>query len=307
MPTRFISDRGTIFNSAFWKEFFGYCKVTNNVSSAFHPETDGQTEIVNKSIENYLRHFVAENQDDWDKLLLFAEFAYNNSLHESTGSTPIRLNHGFDPNLPSSFEVFEAQNPKVPETTRRGGKCPGAEEFCKKIQVAITEARINIEAAQQRQEAYADTKRRGVKFSIGDLVMLSTANLHIKKGSTRKLLPRFIGPFSVIEEINIVAMKLDLPNKPRMHDVFHVSLLRPYIEGKSPRSPPVPVVMDGEHEFVVDKILEHDFIKVSSKKTQLECLIKWKGYTDEHNRWEDIDFLTNCPAVMAKYKKEHKL
>ena len=70
MPTRFISDRDTRFNSDFWKEFFGHCKVTNNMSSAFHPQTDGQTEIVNKSIENYLRHFVAENQDDWDKLLL---------------------------------------------------------------------------------------------------------------------------------------------------------------------------------------------------------------------------------------------
>jgi hypothetical protein len=149
------------------------------MSSAFHPETDGQTEIANKSIENYLRHFVAENQDDWDKFLLFAEFAYNNSLHESTGSTPFRLNHGFDPNLPSSFEVFEAMHPKIPKP-RRGGKCPGAEEFYKKIQFSITEARINLEAAQQRQKAYADTKRREVKFKKGDLVLLSTANLHIK-------------------------------------------------------------------------------------------------------------------------------
>jgi hypothetical protein len=67
MPTRFISDCDTRFNSDLWKEFFGHCKVTNNMSTAFHPETDGQTEIVNKSIENYLRHFVAENQNDWDK------------------------------------------------------------------------------------------------------------------------------------------------------------------------------------------------------------------------------------------------
>ena len=76
------------------------------MSSAFHPETDGQTEIVNKCIENYLRHFVAENQDDWDKLLLFAEFAYNNSLHESIGSTPFRLNHGYDPNLPCKLSTI---------------------------------------------------------------------------------------------------------------------------------------------------------------------------------------------------------
>jgi hypothetical protein len=146
-----------------------------------------------------------------------------------------------------------------------------------------------------------------MRFKKGDLVLLSTANLLIKKGSTRKKLPRLMGPFSVIDGINKVAMKLDLPNRLRMHDVFHVSLLRPYIEGKSPRSPPIPMVMDGEHDFVVNIILEHDLVKVSSKKTQLECLIKWVGYTDEHNTWEVMDFLTNCQDVVAKYKKEHKL
>ena len=310
MPTRFVSDRDPRFNSDFWKEFFDQCKVSCKMSSAFHPETDGQTEIVNKCIENYLRHFVAENQDDWDKLLLFAEIAYNNSIHESTGSTPFRLNSGFDPNLPSSFKVYEEQypiEPRKPGSTRRGGKCPRAQEYFKRIQLAIVEARINLEAAQQRQKAYADTKRREVKFKVGDVVLVSTQNLSLKKGSTRKLLHRFMGPFSVIKEINPVTMEIDLPNKLRMHNVFHVSLLRPYIEGKSPRSPPIPVVLKGEHEFVVHKILKHDMVKVSSKKTQLECLIKWKGYTDEHNTWEIMDSLHNCPEIVAEYKKTHKL
>ena len=76
-------------------------------------------------------------------------------------------------------------------------------------------------------------------------------------------------------------MRLDLPKKLRKHNVFNVSLLRPYIEGKSPRSPPIPKVLDGEHEFVVEKIVKHDLIKVSSTKTQLECLVKWTGYTDD--------------------------
>jgi hypothetical protein len=197
--------------------------------------------------------------------------------------------------------------PRPSGRTRRGGKCPGAQEFFKKIQIAITEARINLEAAQQRQKAYADTKRREVKFKVEDVVLVSTQNLSIKKGSTRKLLPRFMGPFSVIKEINDVTMKVDLPNKLRMHDVFHVSLLRHYIEGKSPRSPPIPVVLAGEHEFVVEKIIKHDNIKVSSKKTQLECLIRWKGYTDEHDTWEIMDSLHNCPEIVAQYKKTHKL
>jgi hypothetical protein len=147
----------------------------------------GLTEIVTTSVVDYLCHCVVAYQNDWVTLLLFAEFAYNKYSHESTGSTPFNLNYGFDPNLPSSFEVYEAMHPKVPKPRRGTGKCPGAEEFYKKIQVAIQEARINLEGAQQRQKAYADTKRREVKFNKGDLVLLSTANLHIKKGSTRKL------------------------------------------------------------------------------------------------------------------------
>jgi hypothetical protein len=120
-------------------------------------------------------------------------------------------------------------------------------------------------------------------------------------------LPGVLGPFSVIEEINKVAMKLDPPNKLRMHDVFHVSLLRPYIEGKFPRSPPIPLIMDGENEFVVDRILEHDLVKVSSKKTQLENLIKWVGYTDEHNKWETMDSLTKLPRCGSKVQKVTKV
>jgi hypothetical protein len=120
----------------------------------------------------------------------------------------------------------------------------GLRSFIKKIQISIMEARNNLEAAQQRQKDYAGTKRPGVKFKNGDLVLLSTANLHITKGSTRKLLPRFMVSFSVINKINKVAMKFDLPNKLRMHNEFHVSLLRNYIEGKFPRSPRIPVVIE---------------------------------------------------------------
>jgi hypothetical protein len=88
-------------------------------------------------------------------------------------------------------------------------------------------------------------------------------------------------------------MKLDLPNKLRMHDMFHV----PLFKGKLPRSPPIPLVMDGEHEFIVGRILEHDLVKVSSKKTQLEYLIKWVGYTDEHDKWETLDSLTKTAQM----------
>ena len=130
-----------------------------------------------------MRDFGAENQDDWDKLLVFAEFAYNNSKHSSTKFSPFRLNYGFDPTLPSSFSVFKDQHPDVDFTK---GKCPGVNEFVKRIQQAIADAKKNIEIAQQKQKHYADLKRRpDANFVAGSKVLLCTKNLYIKKGSTK--------------------------------------------------------------------------------------------------------------------------
>jgi hypothetical protein len=108
--------------------------------------------------------------------------------------------------------------------------------------------------AQQKQKFYADLKRRQEpSIDVQLQVLLSTKNLYIKKGSTKKLLPRYIGPLTVSGNFKEVAFKLDLPNKLRMHNVLHVSLLRPYIEGKHPRSPPIPEILEGEFEYTIEK------------------------------------------------------
>ncbi len=136
---------------------------------------------------------------------------------------------------------------------------------------------------------------------------MSTKNIVLKKGSSRKLLPRFIGPFSVIEQINKVAFKIDLPAGLRMHNVFHISLFRPYIEGKSPRSPPIPEVIKGEFEFIVQRIMKFRVVEDNRKKKIREFLVRWKGYSAEHDTWEPEDNLINFPSILEKYKKEHQL
>jgi hypothetical protein len=253
-----------------------------------------------------LRHFRAENQDDWDQLLVFAEFTYNNSIHSSTGYTPFRLNFGYDAALPTSFSVFQATHPKVKPV--RGGKCPGADDFFARIQEALKYAKVNLERAQQRQKDAADRSRRYCAFSVGEMVMLSTKNLHIKKGSTKKLLARRTGPFRITKVINKVAMKLDLPKGLRMHDVFHVSLLTKYDQGKQTKMPPMPECIDGELEFEIEKILEHDLLTVGRTK-QLWFLIKWKGFSSEHDTWEPSSNLTTpgCQKILTAYKKGNKL
>jgi hypothetical protein len=258
--------------------------------------------MVNKSIEDYLRHFGDKNQTDWDTLLPYASFAFNNSVHESTGYSPFHLNYGHHPNLPTTWEVYKAVREDSKVQVR--GKCPGAEKYFTRVQEAIQVARRTLESSQQRQKAYADESRREVTYNLEDKVLLSTKNIVLKKGSSRKLLPRFIGPFSIIEQINNVAFKIDLPAGLRMHNVFHISLFRPYIEGKSPRSPPIPEVIKGEFEFIVQKIMKFKVVEDNHKSKKIrEFLVRWKGYSAEHDTWEPEDNLTNCPSILEKYKK----
>jgi hypothetical protein len=183
MPEQFIHDRDTRFTSQFWKALFGLCGIKQTNSTAYHPQTDGQTEVVNKSIEDYLRHFGDENQSDWDTLLPFASFAFNNSVHESTGYTPFHLNHGHHPNLPTTWEVYKSVQSDKEMPAR--GKCPGAETYFYRVQEAIQVARCTLESSQQRQKAYADVKRREVKYNLEDKILSSTKNIVLKKGSSK--------------------------------------------------------------------------------------------------------------------------
>jgi hypothetical protein len=145
MLAHFISDRDSKSKSTFWKVYFQANNTKVNLSTSYHPQTDGQTKVVNKSIGNFLMHFGA---DDWGKLLVFAKFVYNYSKRRSTGFTPFRLNFGFDPKLPMSFSVCKDQHPQV--VIAKGPKCPGFNEFLKRIQQAIVDSGNNFEVARQQ-------------------------------------------------------------------------------------------------------------------------------------------------------------
>ena len=146
-------------------------------------------------------------------------------------------------------------------------------------------AKACLRAAQQRQKSYADSRRREDSFAVGASVLLSTKNLRLKAPGVRKLLPRFIGPFRVLRRIGEVAYKLELPSHLRLHDVFHVSLLKPYQASGTVQPPPPLEVSDGSLEYVVEQVLTHRVRRRGQSSTR-EYLIKWEGYGPEHNSWE---------------------
>jgi len=227
------------------------------MSTAFHPQTDGQTERLNRTLEEMLRVYSTYSQDQWDEYLPAVEFAYNNSKQASTNFTPFELDCGQPPNTPLTMTTNNQTNVKT------------ADEFMEHWNNNIVMAKDALIAAQERQTKYANQHRQHTEYKIGDRVLLSMRNINTpidKRRPTRKLIPKFIGPYTVIDIISPTAYKLELPSTLRIHPVFHVSLLKQYHETPEnfirpilPLSEYVPET--GQEEFEVEMILDKQIIQ----------------------------------------------
>ncbi|KAJ9533200.1 hypothetical protein QJQ45_018307, partial [Haematococcus lacustris] len=307
MPRSVVSDRGPQFHNKFWAEVTKLLQVQVNLSSAYHPETGGQTERVNRVIEEMLRHFIRPDQRDWAEYLPLVEFAINNAWQESVRSTPFYLNYGYHPRLAELLDLPQ--------------KVPQAHDFVKGMKTAVEQARQCLARAQKRMKSYQDNKRREALYLPGDMVLLSTQNMRGKANQpgVRKLKPRYVGPFSVQYMVGKAAVKLWLPDEwSRLHNVFHVSLVKPYRTDASGAVPglagPPPVQwLDGEPQYTVEKVVGHRLEpskgkrKGKCKKRRLEFLVKWQGHGDEHNTWELSTQLVGCQELLARYLTEHNL
>ncbi|KAJ9527976.1 hypothetical protein QJQ45_005577 [Haematococcus lacustris] len=302
-PDSIVSDRGpNLNNNRFFVELAALLQVDLDLSSAYHPQTDGQTERMNRVIEEMLRHYIRPDQKDWAEHLPLVEFAINNAKQESTRCTPFYLNYGY--------------HPRVAELLDLPQRVPQAHEFVANARQAVEQARQCLARAQKRMKAYQDTKRRDAVFEPGDMVLLSTQNMRGRVGQpgARKLKPRYVGPFRVEYMVGRAAVKLDLPEEwSRIHNVFHVSLVKPYrtydasdqVPGHA--GPPPLQWLDGEPEYKVEKVVDHRLAKSQGKrggkpkKRQLEFLVKWQGHGDEHNTWETRSQLVGCQELLTAY------
>ena len=288
LPVSIVSDRDTRFTSEFWSALVELLGVKHKMSSAFHPQTDGQTERVNRVLEEYLRHYVSPSHDDWNDWLPLAEFAYNNSVHEAIGETPFFLNYGVHPRLPGAVRT----QAKV---------VPAASEFAQRMTQIMEKAKIRLEAARQRAMQIANPGRRDSVFSVGDQVLLSSRNIAMKTPGSNKLLPKYLGPFKVAEVLSPVSYRLELPTSMRCHNVFHVGLLLEYkTDGRDQPPPPALEFDDGEggQWFEIDRILSHREVRVG-RRVVMQYLVKWTGYGDEYNEWRDE------PGVTASATSEY--
>jgi hypothetical protein len=311
IPTVIISDRDAKFASIFWQSLWGQLGTRLHMSTAFHPQTDGQTERQNRTLEEAMRAYVNYKQDDWDEHLIALELAYNCSVQRSTGFSPYYLNYGYDPNLPLDAAV----------NSSRVSNNPTAADRIQQLHDSISIAKKNLAEAQNRQAQYANLKRREVELEVGQKVLLSTQHLALKdKDRTKKLMPRFIGPFPVKRIISSVAYELELPTTMKIHPVFHISKLKilklrssssiPSLsddfEHDHSRPPPELINEDGEEEWEVEKIVKHRTVKQKNNKQRIEYLVIWKGYPEWEMTWEPASHLKRASKAIAEYEAEAK-
>jgi hypothetical protein len=210
-PDEVISDRGSVFVSKFMKRLCELLRIKPSPTTAFHPQTDGQTERVNQVLEQFLRMFTTKRQDDWVDLLSLAEFAYNNASHTATGFSPFYATYGYHPAL--SF------------TTPTTSTVPAAEDRVQHLQQVHEEIKTMIAiAGEQAKRSYDRGVQLQPTFQIGDQVLLRHDNIATTEPS-RKLAPKFLGPFPIIFKLSDLVYRLKLPKTLHIHDVFHVSLL----------------------------------------------------------------------------------
>jgi len=300
LPQVIVSDRDPKFVSKFWQALFKHLGTKTAMSTAHHPQTDGQTERANRTLEDMLRAFVNYKQDNWDDCLTAAEFAYNNSVQASTGYSPFELDCGQAPVVPSSLLSTSGPVTNVAST----------EDFLEHWRTMITIAKDTLTAAQDRQAKYADQHRRDDQFYFGEQVLLSTAHFAPpteKQRPLRKLQPKFIGPYEIVKIISPTAYKLQLPSTLRVHPVFHISLLKRYKTSspefpreKCPPPPPVAIPGQEEPEFEVEAILDKRLYY-----GRPQYLVKWKGYPDHDATWEPLRNLENARELVDLYDSSH--
>uniref|UniRef100_A0A8C5M117 Gypsy retrotransposon integrase-like protein 1 n=1 Tax=Leptobrachium leishanense TaxID=445787 RepID=A0A8C5M117_9ANUR len=267
-PTSIISDRGSQFTSRFWKALCKSLHISSRLSSAFHPQTNGQTERTNQTLEQYLRCYSTQSQDNWMNLLPTAEFAYNNGFHSSLKTSPFYTAYGYHPVLlPGSF---------------RQTHVPDVNALLRHHRRHLALLKQNLLNAKQCHKNQADKKRRiAPSYRVGQKVWLSSRNIRLLCPS-KKLGPKFIGPYVIDKVVNASAVRLRLPPNFRIHPTFHVSLVKPWTPDPFRKTtPPPPVSAASDPEYEVQAIIDSRW-----RGRSLQYLIQWKGYGPEERSWE---------------------
>ncbi|KAL4196367.1 hypothetical protein AMTRI_Chr04g245810 [Amborella trichopoda] len=216
MPKTIICDRDPIFTSTFWKELFLLQGTYFKFSYAYHPQTDGQTEVMNRMVEMYLWCVIGDKPKEWVRWILWAEYCYNTSVHTSTKKTPYEIVYGRPPPTLLSYVPGATQVESVDK------------ELYDRDQV-FKELKNQLQTAQNHMKKFYDAHWTDMSFEVGEFVYLRLQphrQVSVALCKNVKLSPRYYGSFGIIQKVRTVAYKLNPPSESRIHPVFHISYLK---------------------------------------------------------------------------------
>ena len=288
LPRTIVSDRDKLFLSHFWRELHRLLGVKIQLSTSYHPQTDGSTERANKTIIESIRQYVNQRHTDWALHLTHVESVFNNSISASMNLAPNELLYGTTVRLfPNIRASVESSVPSVKEYL---------DQILERINDAIAIAKDSRLAAKTNQIKYANRHRKEDPiYNVGDLVELDSKNIRrrLKKdGKSAKFYPRYLGPFRITKaEPETSNYTLDLPPEyGSTHPNFHANLLKPFIANDAKqfplREPPrPPPIIPEDNQYTVQQLLDHKIVgRGRWKKTKF--LIRWEGYGQEEDTWE---------------------
>jgi hypothetical protein len=326
LPSSIVSDRDVRFTGSVWGQLWRSLKTELKMSTAYHPQTDGQTERMNRTMQTMLRAY-AERREDWEEWLPFVAASYNSTPQESTQRTPFEMNFADGRKVDPLQWALKGHTSSVE-----------ASRTLDEMKTIWDEVRGKLVAEQARQKTIADRHRREVTYEVGDSVWLSTSNLSTYQG---KLKDKWIGPYMVTEvKSNGVSVALDLRGElGRVNPVFHVKLLRPYVvseyewPGREQSNRPAPELVDDEPEWEVEKIVDKRIVRRmrqvdeapttvaearqtrSTRVTQpptvkrvkkllriVEYRVRWKGWDESDDSWIEESELSHSRQAIEEYE-----
>jgi hypothetical protein len=282
LPQVLISDRDKIFISSFWQNLFKLADTTLNLSSSYHPQTDGQTERLNQCLETYLRCMVHSNPKNWAKWLPQAEYWYNTTVHSALGKSPFEVLFG---RTPRHFGVSASADTGNQEL----------DAWSKERAIMLPVIRQHLARAQHRMKVQADKHRSEREFAVGDSVYLKLqpyVQTSVATRSSQKLSFKYFGPYLVLQRVGKVAYKLQLPPSSRVHPVVHVSQLKKAVPNKAKVCTGLPSYSLCNLTIFPAAICDDRLVKRGSKLVP-QVRVRWAGLPEECKTWEPLFALVN--------------
>lgn len=307
-----ISDQDIRWRGDFWKETCRLLGTDRALTTAYHPQADGQTEVLNQGLEIALRAYIGPSRDNWVGHLPALALSHNTSPHSSTGFQPAFLLRGYVPTTSSAFLTDPGPDPRSKDNL--DSLHPEATNLVAELQAARAEARDALILAQAHQQRAYNQGRLIKQFEVGDKVVLNVDSLELLravKGRGRKLLMKYEGPFDIIRKLSPVSYQVRLPASYGMHPILNIAHLEKYEEsprefGERPKKSLEREDFDLLEEYEVDRILEESTKKGRNGKRVPIFKTRFVGYDPDDTEWLTRAQLRNAPEKMAAWKAEMK-